>query len=469
MHHQHHGHHRIRNAEQDHDDPMVVSVVYVTASKTFDGPIGGYKTLDGSGDANTALPDPEKDSPEPLTSEPAQATPAAHPALTQEPSSNKDTSVEQHTQATPSLETAKDESTTAEATAPAPTSSPSFSTKVTSKSSKTPEKDAFAAKSETAGAHQTQSAAYSFVEQPAASSTSSSSPSALAASNSQGMTAGAKAGLAIGIIAVIGALCLFALCLIRIKRKKSKKVDNEKVPNNVQDSVARAPSTRSTRTDATAPRLSLRPVTQFLPDLGPRGKNGNMVAAAGGPAQNTLNVPNENFSEKNEHQRQGDVANPFGQHAEVSDGIVLPIQTNKPTNPFGNHAVASVDPSGSAIPAPLRVRTPTPEATGINKTGAAALMGGPREDRYKAPNQLNVGGPPRPASPALSVAGTEFSMSSVSPGAPYTSNVHRIQLDFKPSMDDELGLKAGQLVRLLHEYDDGWVSFCTSLAVNSVC
>jgi len=41
-----------------------------------------------------------------------------------------------------------------------------------------------------------------------------------------------------------------------------------------------------------------------------------------------------------------------------------------------------------------------------------------------------------------------------SPDAP--GNVHRVQLDFKPSMDDELSLKAGQLVRMLHEYDDGW-------------
>ena len=38
------------------------------------------------------------------------------------------------------------------------------------------------------------------------------------------------------------------------------------------------------------------------------------------------------------------------------------------------------------------------------------------------------------------------------------NNVHRVQLEFKPSMEDELELKSGQLVRMLHEYDDGWVS-----------
>ena len=83
------------------------------------------------------------------------------------------------------------------------------------------------------------------------------------------------------------------------------------------------------------------------------------------------------------------------------------------------------------------------------------------------PKPLNLS-PKRAASPAMqdrdipSPAGTEFSMTPGSPGSftngPPPSNVHRIQLDFKPSMDDELELRAGQLVRLLHEYDDGWVS-----------
>ena len=39
-------------------------------------------------------------------------------------------------------------------------------------------------------------------------------------------------------------------------------------------------------------------------------------------------------------------------------------------------------------------------------------------------------------------------------------DVHRVQMDFRPNMDDELELSAGQLVRLLHEYDDGWVRPC---------
>ena len=46
---------------------------------------------------------------------------------------------------------------------------------------------------------------------------------------------------------------------------------------------------------------------------------------------------------------------------------------------------------------------------------------------------------------------------AVGPGGPPPTNVHRVQLDFNPSMEDEIELRAGQLIRLLHEYDDGWV------------
>lgn len=110
----------------------------------------------------------------------------------------------------------------------------------------------------------------------------------------------------------------------------------------------------------------------------------------------------------------------------------------------------------------------TAESRNAAETGAMAVgaMAAPRQN---APKPLNLS-PNRAPSPAISghldggmpsPAGTEFSMAPSSAGSfangQAPSNVHRIQLDFKPSMDDELGLRAGQLVRLLHEYDDGWV------------
>jgi hypothetical protein len=41
-------------------------------------------------------------------------------------------------------------------------------------------------------------------------------------------------------------------------------------------------------------------------------------------------------------------------------------------------------------------------------------------------------------------------------------------MDFNPTMEDELGLRAGQHVRMLHEYDDGWVRDKTCLEIDSM-
>jgi hypothetical protein len=104
-------------------------------------------------------------------------------------------------------------------------------------------------------------------------------------------------------------------------------------------------------------------------------------------------------------------------------------------------------------------RTATVLARGASKRG-----NGPKPLDFTR-NNPNLGQP----SPAT----TEFSENSAAPGTPVQTNggaaiaavggpqnssVHLVQIDFKPSMDDELELRAGQLIRLLHEYDDGWAS-----------
>ena len=284
------------------------------------------------------------------------------------------------------------------------------------------------------------------------------------------MSSGAKAGLAIGIILAVALLLGLLFFCFRRRRKQANeeyvKADDEKAA--YMEGLKRSQSVASSRTTATAPRLSLRPITQFMPEMAARGKamNGAAPAAAlgavGGAAAGAAASRDHN-----------DPENPFGNHAEVprkSQGssekeVGLPIQNNAAENPFGknaevlpqtdDHATRSVP--NDVVPAPLRVHTPSPEAG----AGAAQVA-----ERHNAPKPLNLT-PQRSVSPAASSpAASEFSQTSVPAAAmvngPPPSNVHRIQLDFKPSMDDELSLRAGQLVRLLHEYDDGWVSFPTS-------
>jgi hypothetical protein len=191
-----------------------------------------------------------------------------------------------------------------------------------------------------------------------------------------GLTGGAKAGLAVGII--FGLALVFGLIFFCWRRKKSHREleeYNEKsaasppvhVNRFSSDSLRRT----STQTSATAPRLSLRPVTQFLPNL-----------TGGGAEQKTAQ-------------------NPFGDAAALSEksGASHDRANSSDSNASVESAVAAVAPGSAQVA--------TAAAVPVNR----------------GPN-----------------------------------NVHRVQLEFKPSMEDELELKSGQLVRMLHEYDDGWVS-----------
>ena len=302
------------------------------------------------------------------------------------------------------------------------------------------------------------------------------------------MSSGAKAGLAIGILLIVALLLGLLFFCFRRRRKHANgdyvKADDEKAA--YMEGLKRSQSVASTRTTATAPRLSLRPITQFMPDMAARGKAMNGVAPAA--AVGAVGGAAAGAAASSDHD---DSRNPFGNHAEVprkSEGssekeMGLPIQNNAIENPFGKNAevlpqtddLATHPTSSDIVPAPLRIRTPTPETAAVAGGAVAGAAGGLAAaqiaERHNAPKPLNLT-PQRSVSPAASSpAASEFSQSSVPAAAMVNGppiNVHRIQLDFKPSMDDELSLRAGQLVRLLHEYDDGWVSFSTLYKAHSL-
>lgn len=516
-----HKHHHARAFEKRQE--TIVQVIYKTAEKTFDGPIGGYKTMDGSQDIgnnnNAALVAAQQPQTQPVAQ--VQAASSPKEVATQAPAPVQATQVEEpettptpevETPVTPEVETpvavatpqeqsptsqtpvvAATTSTRASKAKDVPTSVETSSdiAKPTQATKKNQDSGSAAtpASTQTTAVTPTQdgSASSSFVAGNAASS-STPAAGAITSSQSDGMSGGAKAGLAIGILLAIGLLLGLVFFCYRRKKKQQREAyqvadDEKSMARDTNDvpAVARAASTRTSRTTSTAPRLSLRPVTQFLPDLAGKRKSGNALAAAGG--RNL--APADAMTEKRPtHIQPAHSTNPFGDHDGPSEKMfapreersVIPNQANDPTNPFGIHAEALEQPvnvdrslsTDAPVPAPLRIRTPTPEghspAAGTAGTAAAALaaagLAGPKAN---APAPLDVP-PNRAASPASmpSPAGTEFSMSSATPASmangPPPSNVHRVQLDFKPSMEDELGLRAGQLVRLLHEYDDGWVS-----------
>jgi hypothetical protein len=317
------------------------------------------------------------------------------------------------------------------------------------------------------------------------------------------MSTGAKAGLALGILILVGALLTGILLLYRRKKKQQMAAsqDNEKIglndaphplPPQVQAAAARvpvhesAPSISTQRTMSTAPRLSLRPVTQFDPAFENQNQKsaGNLltVAAAAGPATlskerdlpdrprsawerpGAANVaPAENpFNDPQSSSPPS--ANPFGNDHALpnSPPNASPLLSTQPSSDFANPAAAIASADVTPVAAATTVASVSPAAPNFPAPpGIHALSDSVpaspawTEDFPASPGPAPAGPPP--------VAGLAVAARPNSPSAP-VDNVHRVQLDFKPSMQDELGLHAGQLVRMLHEYDDGWVStFLTEL------
>lgn len=172
----------------------------------------------------------------------------------------------------------------------------------------------------------------------------------------------------------------------------------------------------------------------------------------------------------------------------TDSAVLAPIVTHSP--PLSPHppqhgapGPLQMNPTG---PAPSTAAAPevAAESTAAAAAGAVGAVAGVtaasglqrkqsvRKDNTPAPLDLTL--PPKLGPVPPSPAGTEFSVHEVesgqapepsagaaaiaAAGGPADSSVHRVQLDFKPTMDDEMELRTGQVVRLLHEYDDGWVS-----------
>ncbi|KAH7165587.1 hypothetical protein EDB81DRAFT_640898, partial [Dactylonectria macrodidyma] len=337
----------------------------------------------------------------------------------------------------------------------------------------------------------------------ATSALSSSSASAAASSSSGDSGPGTKAGIAFGVLGgifIVGMLVFFVFSRRRKQADRQRlEEDDEKLngpigparvaspvnpvgPSDAHLGVAAAVS-NTPRTDPKAPRISLRPVTQFLPNwnLEKRTSKGAAMAlaapAAGGAVASR--VPGGSAWDRPTTAQSSDPSNPFGVQAErVATPIMEESISARSTSP--NHdATRAVSPVSSigtinTTNDPLTAHGPqVAVAVAAATTAGSATLARKTSMRNNGPKKLDLTLPNLPLSAVPpSPAGTEFSINSAAPGAPeapshsaaaiaaaggpVNSSVHRVQLDFNPTMDDELEMKAGDLVRLLHEYDDGW-------------
>nr|XP_036577873.1 uncharacterized protein CTRU02_12180 [Colletotrichum truncatum]KAF6784969.1 hypothetical protein CTRU02_12180 [Colletotrichum truncatum] len=327
--------------------------------------------------------------------------------------------------------------------------------------------------------------------------TASSSPSATAsaaAEKSTGETSGAaKAGIAIGVLA--GVLVVFLLIFFLFNRRK-KQLEQQRLADEDEKfhgdfGNAAAVTTGNPR----APRISLRPVTQFLPNLNldKRQSKINTTANVAPAAALGARTPGQSAWERPLTSQSANPANPFGAQAERINGTIaeesgstlslnekpLPAVTPEPApapaaaSPAAaaNGAAPSGAIDGTAVAAGAIAASAVAAGAGAVAAGGLVRKASTRKDGPKALD-LTLPMPAPLSTVPASPSGTEFSANSVGPGhqstgstgsaaiaaagGPANTTVHRVQLDFKPTLEDEMELRAGQLVRLLHEYDDGW-------------
>ncbi|KAK5114480.1 hypothetical protein LTR62_002415 [Meristemomyces frigidus] len=355
------------------------SVVYETLSANFDGPVAGYTTL-SSGPSSTAAPISAAAATPTNSDEAAYASAKAAASLP--PSS-----------ASASVTVTQISVATLSPTSSAPTTA--VSTNDDGSGNKSRFLNAPASVATTTGASVVGGTPLAAAHTGNGIVAGTPLSATRVPDSSNGMTGGAKAGLAFGLIlgfALFGGLIFF--CFRRRKNRSTHQELNEKRASNsssffggnaMSEKHTSVSSNRSAPSAATAPRLSLRPVTQFLPMLG------NAKTSS-----DSLDVMSEKPKSMWERRSQTS-QNPFEDASE------------KPSNPFD-------EPEADMNEKSAHAKTDSVSAE-AGTAAAVAVAGGP---------------------------------------APAQNNVHRVQLDFKPSMDDELELKSGQLVRMLHSYDDGW-------------
>ncbi|MCJ1380944.1 hypothetical protein MMC17_004053 [Xylographa soralifera] len=419
MHHQHHIRRQVQPLGSDLSNDLnvlengvkliesnvatLVSVVYVTATPTFKGPVGGYTTIVPVAPVQT--PTIQSPSPAPVPTTGAEES----------------TALEISSALAQSFVLPSSDSLSTISASPTDTINTSLSLLDSVQATITP--------SATQASFQPSSIAESSSYVPPVSVVSATSIPVVTPQGSTGLSSGAKAGVAVGVIlGLLVLLAVAALCLLHRKKQKNKAYGPAEDEKNPFGDRAAVPASAPARI-STPPQLTLRE------SMAPRTQN--EVAISGAP-RNAHNLDVEKAQIAPDH-----AANPFGQCAEIP-------QANQD------------------IPAPLRIGTITPDNTSVcvevgAVTGAASATISQSHNASKAHDIKPIVAPGlrQPMDGAMpSPAGTEYSMTSLSVGAASTGavpiNVHRIQLDFKPSMEDELELKAGQLVRLLHEYDDGW-------------
>ena len=328
---------------------------------------------------------------------------------------------------------------------------------------------------------------------PTSSSTATTSATAVPVVDA-GMSSGGKAGLAIGIVLGFAAIAFLIFFCFRQRKKaqEREKIDDEKLDTATPAFAPvpdRAGSTRSTKTMSTAPRLDVRPTTAFfMPNRTSQMSKSN-AAGNGIPmtSQPKSGLAPQGAWDRPVTAESQNRANPFGNHAEAIDpvnaagpsivegvsaaGVVLAAgaagAAAARSATSGNDGPNGAAPVGAVIKGPVRSTSRgaqnkyTPNGKGQGPfSDAARTDGGAQNTPQQVQNTAVIPMPlagvieeSRPSTPTGQMAAA---------AAAAEAPLYRVHLDFSPSMPDELRVRAGEIVRLIKEFDDGWVSISFS-------
>lgn len=313
---------------------------------------------------------------------------------------------------------------------------------------------------------------------------SNSSISASPEASSGGMSPGATGGLIGGGIALLLIALAFAGFLYRRKQQKVMqeaygKPEDEKfgmasaaAPMGGAGAAAsfneKHHSQASTFASQTpAPQLQVRVVSQFAPILNvdqgsyQPSSNANGLIAPGAalaaaavvaakPKEQAVPVKRFSYQERAEQvqarrqsqqmlaQQQFQAPQQFGQQPQQFQAPQQQFQPQQAPAPF--------------VPVPMTYQKPAPKPVNVpaiaipDSADFAPPVNPFASNTPSSPSIVDLATPTTPGTPTVLVAGA----------AGAALPVYRVIMEFKPSMGDEIELIPGDLVRLMHEYDDGW-------------
>lgn len=294
----------------------------------------------------------------------------------------------------------------------------------------------------------------------------------LTSATTGGMSPSAKAGLALGLIIIFVLFGASAYTLYRQHKPKLEDpghLDEQKVAMTVFDAPPSHPEPEPTMATAaplrsqTAPYLSDQPVSQFdrnfaidkrsdfADNVPTTTSTSDLVPAAAaqsekcvrdsssastwtrpGPEVSTTNDPADRFVNYAETDLLSlpHIARPCP--ADTSDGSIL-VEPPNPS-PIESDLEASSPIINPAEFPPASFVLPSPDVRNI-----AAIGHSKSNDR------------------------AALAMNGVKTRTPAQDHIYSAHMDIVPSMEDELEIRTGQLLRIKHKYEDGWVNLCMAL------